>query len=262
MIQNKKDLPPTGFIRSDTQNFGDDETTSTISNKSPLLFISKISHELRSILHVIINLSTALNLYAKTNEEQEQYINVIAKYSEDLNNLISILLISNSNDNSDINIHRKFTNISTLVKDAINQYKFSLPKENAQKIEYHSNIEEVVAFIDPFWIKQVILNLLDNAMKYGNNSNITVTLESILSNNKESISISVIDEGLGIPEKDIKSIFNLYKRINHDNNISKSGDGIGLHICQEIVKGHLGFIEAHNNAQKGFTVRIVLPKNN
>lgn len=259
MIQNKQDNNTRNLIDSATKNTKINCTISTKNDKNPLIFISKISHEIRSILHVIMGLSDCFLSGHIDQDQQAQYIEKICKAIKSLHELINILLTSNDENTSEINVVPKLQNIIFTIEEIIDQYRLSLPKHKNLKIELYSNKKETLAHIDQFWIQQVMLNLLDNALKYGNDGDVSIKLSTILWNKSECIEILVIDAGVGIASSEINNIFDLYKRVNHDSNISEYGSGIGLHICQEVVKAHGGFIDAKNNPDCGITVRIVLP---
>lgn len=259
MTQNKEDNNADDIIGSAVESTKTNLTDSTEDNKNPLIFISKISHEIRSILHVVMGLSDCILSSYVDEDQHEKRIKQICQAIKNLHESVNILLLSNDKNSSEINVRPKLHNIVFVIEEIVDQYRLSLPKHKNLKIEFCSHAKEIFANIDRFWIQQVMLNLLDNAVKYGNDSDINIKLSTFLQNKFEYVEILVIDSGIGITSSEINDIFNLYKRINHDNNTNEYGAGIGLHICQEVVEAHEGFIDAKNNPDCGITVRIVLP---
>ena len=117
--------------------------------------------------------------------------------------------------------------------------------------------------LDSDSIRQVFLNLLANAIKFGKDgSEIKVSISSARlnsqGNEKEAIRVSVFDQGLGIPESELKSIFDKFTQSTRTRT-GAGGTGLGLPICLEIVERHAGEIWAENVAQGGAVFHVVLP---
>ena len=102
-------------------------------------------------------------------------------------------------------------------------------------------------------------NLLTNSLNYSDKGTITVNIGSKIIKNAEHLIISVIDEGVGIPESELASIFTPFNRSSRTNE-STEGSGLGLSICREIVQAHGGIITAMNNDKIGSTVEFSTPK--
>ena len=110
-------------------------------------------------------------------------------------------------------------------------------------------------YADPQLIRQVIINLLENAIKYSSVST-AITL-SIIHKTTQKVQVSVIDEGSGIPEEQKKRIFAGHFRLKRDSNAD--GYGIGLALCQEIINAHYGQIWVDDNVHQGSCFRFTLP---
>ncbi|HEN2600168.1 TPA: GHKL domain-containing protein, partial [Streptococcus agalactiae] len=103
---------------------------------------------------------------------------------------------------------------------------------------------------------QVIDNILNNAVKYSpDGGKITVNLRTT----KTQMILSISDQGLGIPKKDLPLIFDRFYRVDKARSRQQGGTGLGLSIAKEIVKQHKGFIWAKSEYGKGSTFTIVLP---
>jgi two-component system, OmpR family, sensor histidine kinase KdpD len=121
----------------------------------------------------------------------------------------------------------------------------------------HVNIhpEHLLVRMDPMLIEQVLVNLLDNAVKY---SNPGTEIEILADLEGDHLAVKVMDCGRGIPEEDLRKIFDRFYRIQRSDNIG--GTGLGLSICKGIVEAHNGQIWAENRPCGGVSVVFTLPK--
>lgn len=109
-------------------------------------------------------------------------------------------------------------------------------------------------------IRQVVLNILSNAVKFtGNAKNITISFGETFLSDSNALVLNVSDEGCGIPESELNLIFDQFTQSSMTKNGS-GGTGLGLPICKKIVEAHLGIISASNNLGDGATIRVVLPR--
>ena len=109
--------------------------------------------------------------------------------------------------------------------------------------------------IDKF--KQVLINLISNAIKYTEkNGKITVSAKK----SRKSIQIDILDTGKGIPQEDIKKIFDKFYQVEHYMTRKQRGSGLGLAIANEIIKLHKGEIKVRSKIGKGSVFSIIIPK--
>lgn len=131
-------------------------------------------------------------------------------------------------------------------------------KINCQKRQYI--IKEIPqdlppVYADPKLIRQVIINLLENAIKYSP-ENVPITL-SIIHKTTQKVQVSVMDLGPGIPTAKKQKIFEGHFRLKRDRN--EEGYGIGLSLCRQIINAHYGQIWVDNNGNQGSCFRFTLP---
>jgi len=142
--------------------------------------------------------------------------------------------------------------LSKVVNEVI--YNSNMLLKSGQRINYPQNIEDIIIRQDEKIVTLVLTNLLYNAVKYSSEDTIIDLQVELLEN---SIIFKVIDEGIGIPKKDQKHIFERYFRA--ENALLNSGTGIGLHI----IKGHLenlkGSISFTSKEKEGSTFTVILP---
>ena len=113
--------------------------------------------------------------------------------------------------------------------------------------------------IDPAEMRIVVDNLLDNALKYSLPDSGPVEVSIV--ETEAAVVVCVRDDGLGIPEQDLASIFEPFFRVDRSRSRKTGGYGLGLSICKRVVEAHGGTITAENNAGRGASFRVSLPKN-
>lgn len=222
-------------------------------------FISNITHELKSPL-------SSFQLYVETlrkrdvsRQKQLEFLKMMQQDTDRLDNLINSILYLSALENKKLikTVHRDYNifNSNTLILNIVSelQKEFKLDKKTIM-FKGRADCECVV---DRSWLKIVISNLIDNALKY------SVEKPKILIRiNKDSkyFYIDVIDNGIGIKNKDLKKIFNKFQRINNSESPNVKGTGLGLFWVKEIVKRHGGKIKITSaGINKGSNFQIALP---
>ncbi|MFA7614319.1 MAG: HAMP domain-containing sensor histidine kinase, partial [Candidatus Caldatribacteriota bacterium] len=221
-------------------------------------FISLASHELKTPL-------TSLKLRAQlairklqnnhlTSEKIKEFSTEIVKQVDRLERLVNDILDFSRIRTGNLSLQPERFNFSQLVEDLINRMGPQFSTENDPKLIITN--PEINVYWDKLRIEQVITNLLTNAIKYGENSPITV---QVVEENSDVL-IKVKDEGRGIDQNFRETIFNRFERAGISPN-EVSGLGLGLYITYQIVTGHSGKIWVQSELGKGSTFHIKLPKN-
>ena len=230
--------------------------------------LNNVSHEIRTPMHGIYNISEFLNdHWNNLNEDQKKsQVQSITDVSSWLKNFINNLLDISKFQSGKMTFDFTETNLISLIQQTI-EYNIKLQLFNNSKLQIifdNNNIDKANLVGDPFRIRQILQNLLDNAIKYTECGIILVKIISITYNSKPAWQVDVIDEGIGIPQDEIKIIFDSFVRSSTKYGI---GTGLGLSICREIVEAHGGIIWAENNDSKnnninyskGATFSFILP---
>ncbi len=232
--------------------------------------INNVSHEIRSPMHGIYNISEFLNDHWHDLDEKQRKIQVqsIADISHKLKDFINNLLDISKFKAGKMTFDLAEIDLLSLIKE-ITEYcqKLYLFNNNQLKIIFDNNaLTTAKVWADPFRIRQLIQNLLDNAVKYTSKGAIYIKITAIAYNNHPAWQIDIIDEGIGVPQQDLAVIFNSFIRSSNKHGM---GTGLGLSICKEIVEAHNGLIWAENNDNKniinkskfikGTTISFILP---
>lgn len=219
-------------------------------------FISIASHELKTPLTALkVHLELIEGLVKKSELSLDRKIlksiETSIKQSNQLSFLIENLLSVSSIKNGLFKLTKEEINIAHLINECIEQYKESLKNAGCHVTSYLNTA--VYCKIDIHKIEQVILNLLENIIKYAPNSYVFIELKQI----KNSIQIVIQDHGPGISKDKINNIFNRFERGQNKKTIS--GMGLGLYICKQIVEAHKGRIWAESEPQQGTKIFVELP---
>lgn len=168
--------------------------------------------------------------------------------------MITDLLQTSKNSDFQLAIVPVKMNIIELVKEIIDSFhsKFEQKKQHFKQ-DIPQSLPSVYA--DPELIRQVIVNLLENAIKYTPPEGEIIT--SIIHKTSQKIQVSVIDTGSGIPNEKKEKIFEGHFRLKRDE--SKEGYGIGLALCRQVINAHHGNIWVDNNGNQGSCFRFTLP---
>ena len=218
-------------------------------------FISSLAHDLKVPIIAQDNTYDLLlnGNFGEINDTQKDVIKNLKVSNNDLKNLIIDLLDAHKLDKQELKPELENIDIVKLIQEVISQNQSILTIQN-KKINFNSQFDEVFCLADSFLIKRVLTNLISNAIFYSKNSeNIYINLNK----HKKNIEISIIDEGKGIKEEEIKKIFKKY--YSSTKKYSNIGIGLGLYIANKIMLSHGGKIVAKNNEGKGACFTVVLP---
>lgn len=235
------------------------------------VFLSKVSHELRSPLSVIHQFTTILmdGLAGQLNREQQDYLSIIFRNVEELRNMIDDLLQvarAEINDISKMARHRpenlnmvsECTQLEDLIENTLTMLRTIAAKK---EIKLTANLEPGLptAHADPHRISQVLNNLITNAIKFTPKGGHVGVRVSIFENDPQFLCVSIDDNGAGVPHNEKDKIFEYLYQADCAIDNSRKGLGIGLYICREIIERHAGAIWVDSQGEKGSTFSFTLP---
>ena len=226
-------------------------------------FLANISHELRNPMHQILSYSKyGIDKIGKPKEKLLHYFNQSRTAAERLMALLNDLLDLSKMESGRMVYKMEPNNVYQIITEAVSE---TIPAIEAKNLHLNVVDPPVSTKIncDAFKIGQVVRNLLSNAIKFTlEDECIEIRFKkSIIESQNESIQaleIAVCDQGIGIPEKELTSVFDKFTQ-SSKTKTGAGGTGLGLAICQEIIKAHGGRIWAENNPEGGVTFRFTLP---
>lgn len=229
-------------------------------------FLSDMSHEIRTPMNVILGYaSIAQN--NMDNRDQDKVKDCLEKIKEAGNHLIGIIndvLEVSRIEQGKINIENEKSDIYELMTDFYNLVEIQAAvKKQKMTIDLEGIIDKYV-YMDWTRISQVLINLINNAIKYtpvGGHIDVIVKEDcnNNIGDNVHNYIIIVKDDGRGIDEKDMPSLFDLYTRGAYDNDISVEGTGLGLSISKQIIELMNGTIDVDSKLGEGTTFTVKLP---
>lgn len=227
-------------------------------------FTAIASHELRTPLSVIEGyLFYILDKKSKLkySKETREYIEKAHEAASELNQLVSDILTIVKAEDNELQVSLKEVNIEKLLKEEVKNHQ-QKAKEKGLNLDYHKPSKKKIAKIktDPIKIREILNNLISNAIKFTDTGSIKVELGSL----KKEVIISVIDTGIGIEKEEITNIFNRFYRSENYRTRKTSGAGLGLYIVKMLVERLGGRVAAQSEFGKGsrfyFTLPIEYPK--
>ncbi|MGX9135634.1 sensor histidine kinase [Rummeliibacillus sp. JY-2-4R] len=214
-------------------------------------FISDASHELKTPLTVIKSYADFLRRRGIQNEEVAlDAIDVIYSEATRIQQMTEKFLDLANAETENV-LDKKTLNIISLSQNIVNQLNRAYKRE----IDLGFNESPIMIVADELKMKQVIIILLDNAIKYSQDK-----VEMYIENRENDTVIRVKDQGIGIPEHEINNIFERFYRVDKARSRETGGTGLGLSIAKSILKQHNGEIKVKSKEGVGTEVELYLPK--
>lgn len=230
-------------------------------NDEILQFYQTISHELKTPLTSIQSFASILDdgIAGDMNEQQREYLAIILKNCGHMAIVVNDLLTIASMETHKFDLHKKPVDVRALVERTV--IAFGPIAEQSDR-QLSMDLEDCGTFyMDDMRVTAVINNMLSNAVKYTESGGrITVALRDLPRD--DAAEISVQDDGIGIDEQHLRRLFDRLYQVRADkiDRYKRSGLGLGLYICQQIVELHHGRIYVSSQLNKGTTFAFTLPK--
>lgn len=222
-------------------------------NELKTKFLSLVSHEFKTPLSGILTSSMLLSKYKLTEQQErrDKHIKTISEKVHYLNNILNDFLSIEKLETGKINYKLTTFKISKVVNEVV--YNANMLLKDGQKINYPENIDDFSMHQDEKILELALSNLVNNAIKYSSENTI---VDISVSQDETHTTFKIKDNGMGIPIKDQKSVFNRYFRA--ENALLVQGTGIGLNIVKSHLENLGGFISFVSEENKGSIFTIVL----
>ena len=214
-------------------------------------FINNITHELKTPL-TTLGISTKILERKDIRDNDENFNAIVNTISRQNNRLQSLIdqVMANSLAENGIELQKEKIETEDFLLTIVNDFKITYPAIN---IKTHFQTQKTHLILDKFYLTTALLNVLENAVKYGSN---TITIKTNLVQNQ--FSISVEDDGIGIEKNKQSLLFEKFYRVEQGNLHNTKGLGLGLYYVDQIIKAHQGSVNVVSDLGKGTQFTILL----
>ena len=212
-------------------------------------FFDNFTHEIRTPLTTILGYT---DLLWKTNDEdvRDKSLFYITSEGKRMLKMMERLLELSKLKNYSFELNKSDSNLKKLIEDSCDSMHYKMKRYNTS---CRLNLEDITWKVDPDFFKQVIINLIDNSIKYSKSPIIDISLKL-----QDGVKLEITDYGCGIDQKSLENVFEPYYKVEQSRNSHNEGWGLGLSIVKEIVDKHGGNIEISSVSGKGTKITITL----
>ena len=264
IINNRESSEIYAFMSEMIQELQESKDMADRANNTKSLFLANMSHEIRTPLNGIVGFTKFLKS-TNLNAEQDEFLQIIRKSSEDLLSIINDILDISKIENGNIEIEEVFFNPMEEFENVIESYSANASKKDIDfSLWIDPSFSSELLRSDPGKIKQVLINLISNALKFTENKGaIDVIIEKVASKDSEvMVKFSVKDTGIGISEENKSKVFDAFIQADSSTSRKYGGTGLGLTISSSLVHALGGALILESQLGEGtiFSFSLTLPK--
>jgi PAS domain S-box-containing protein len=232
--------------------------TADAASKAKSDFLATMSHELRTPMNVIIGMSELIPI-ENLNEKQKNFFYEIQNMSKTLLNLINDILDFSKIEAGKLDILPVHYSIRSQLDTVTSMFRFIAEKKWLKFSSYIADDVPDVLYGDEIRLRQILTNIISNAVKYTHEGSVGVTIGKTMKNGRAYMEIRVKDTGIGIREEDKERLFASFQQVDARKNRGIVGTGLGLAICKKLVDMMEGYIDIESEYGKGSVFIVLLP---
>lgn len=219
-------------------------------------FLANVSHELRTPIFSIQGyLETLLNGAIDDPKVNKHFLQKANQNTVNLSNLLNDLIDISMIESGEMRMSYRYFDINNFIQNILSEF-IPMAEEKNIKLTFNPTKDGLQVFGDKDKLRQVLVNLLQNAIKYTDEGSI----EILLTEEKKVVNIAVKDTGIGIPEEDLNRVFERFYRVDKARSRAVGGTGLGLAIVKHIIEAHNSKIVVQSKLNEGSTFSFKLKK--
>lgn len=244
-------------LRSRSQELDGALVKAGAANEAKSQFLANMSHEIRTPMNGILGMAMLL---ARTplDIRQAKFVETIIKSGQSLLTIINDILDFSKVESGKFDIDAKPFGLRSCIEDIVSLLK---PRLDEKRLDAVVNFEPTLPSSlmgDPGRIRQILTNLIGNAIKFTDRGLIAVSVSSVTKENSAEIEIKITDTGIGIPASKLPLMFEKFQQVDNTSTRRHEGTGLGLAICKMLIDRMSGTIALESKCGEGTTVRIGL----
>ncbi len=233
------------------------------SDRLKTAFLANMSHEIRTPMNAIIGFSLLLKDPKISRENLDNYVDIITERGNQLLNIINDIIDISKIESGKISIHKSACNVNQLFDDLYTMFYTTkeLGKKSHLELRYVKPdvYDDIIVNTDATRLKQILSNLIDNAIKFTQAGFVEMGFSILDSNGSKKIQFYVKDSGIGISQENRSMIFNRFRQIDESHTRLFGGTGIGLSISQNLAELLGGSLTVDSKKGEGSTFYLTLP---
>ena len=220
-------------------------------------FMNHVSHELRTPLNAMVNFAHILAMGGRgeVTQEQKDYLGRIEKSGWHLLSVLNDLLDMAQIEAGEFNLHLEYAPLEPICEEAMTSARGLILEHDNVDLARDYPEEWPLVYVDKMRLKQALLNLLGNAVKYTEDGYITLRVKP----DKEFVHLTVEDTGIGIPEDALEKIFQEFQQVDETAARKRIGTGLGLPITKHLIERHGGSVSVESTVGTGSAFTLTLP---
>ncbi len=242
------------------ENAWREEEKARMQNEAKSSFLANMSHEIRTPINAILGMNEMI-LRKSTNPQILSYAGDIERAGRNLLSLINGILDFSKIESGNMELVDVDYELSALLNDVIRMFRERMDEKGLEFITDIDSMLPDMLYGDELRVKQVIINILSNAVKYTDHGSVSFSVGSqIVSADIVKLDIRITDTGKGIRKEEQSQLFGTFRRLDAVNNRTVEGTGLGLAITAGILKMMDGEVEVESEYGKGSTFRVIIPQ--
>ncbi len=219
-------------------------------------FLANVSHELRTPIFSIQGyLETLLNGAMDDPKVNRHFLQKADQHTVNLSNLLNDLIDISMIESGEMRMSYRYFDINLFIKNILSEFSLMAEEKNLTLL-FNPAKEALQVFGDKEKLRQVFVNLFQNAIKYTDEG----TVEILLEEEKKFVNIAIRDTGIGIPDEDLNRVFERFYRVDKARSRAVGGTGLGLAIVKHIIEAHNSKIIVQSKLDEGSTFSFKLKK--